>query len=270
MHKTKQNKNIGVICSQSTWTKYYVIRVNERERQTKHSCNGAPRRWVINLTARAQTTTELHSRWAFSILSSKKCQAAVSNNCCNPGDDKRRGRKPKHLSHLVLTPSLNTHQFLLLVAFPFMRACTHTHTLYMCRSVTRIRRDPKQNPVVHLSGSPQSEPFSGYIRIGGGALPQQRNGTRAASSLERSLPPQKKKIQGNKKRKKRKEVGLRVSPGGSEAAQSPRSTDQRSVRALISGFYVVKMLHLHCHVFSCSLLSAQSLRRADLREVISQ
>lgn len=131
MHKTKQNKNIGVICSQSAWTKYYVIRVNERERQTKHSCNGAPRRWVINLTARAQTTTELHSRWAFSILSSKKCQAAVSNNCCNPGDDKRRGRKPKHLSHLVLTPSLNTHQFLLLVAFPFMRACTHTHSLHV-------------------------------------------------------------------------------------------------------------------------------------------
>lgn len=223
MHKTKQNKNIGVICSQSAWTKYYVIRVNERERQTKHSCNGAPRRWIINLTARAQTTTELHSRWAFSILSSKKCQAAVSNNCCNPGDDKRRGRKPKHLSHLVLTPSLNTHQFLLLVAFPFMRACTHTHThtLYMCRSVTRIRRDPKQNPVVHLSGSPQSEPFSGHIRIGGGALPQQRNGTRAASSLERSPPPPK-KIQGNKKKKEEKRSGTESVTRGQWGSSVPK------------------------------------------------
>lgn len=146
----------------------------------------------------------------------------MSNNCCNPGDDKRRGRKPKHLSHLVLTPSLNTHQFLLLVAFPFMRACTHTHThtLYMCRSVTRIRRDPKQNPVVHLSGSPQSEPFSGHIRIGGGALPQQRNGTRAASSLERSPPP--KKIQGNKKKKEEKRSGTEGVTRGQWGSSVPK------------------------------------------------
>lgn len=83
----------SAICSQSVWTKYCVIWVNKGKRKTKHPCNGAPWGWVINLTVKSQTTTALHLRWAFSLPSSKKCQGRVSNNCCNPGDGKRRGRK---------------------------------------------------------------------------------------------------------------------------------------------------------------------------------
>lgn len=153
------------MCSQSVRTKCYVIRVQKGEKQTIHPCNGALQRWVINLTVKSQTTTEPHSRQGWSIPSSKKCQGAVSYNCGNPGDSKRRGQRAdcarlptKHLSLLVLTPWLNTHQFLLLVVF-------HTPTqslswpLFMCRSVRRIRGDLKQNPVVHLSGSPLHSPL---------------------------------------------------------------------------------------------------------------
>lgn len=107
------------ICSQSVWTKYCVIWVNRAKGKTKHPCNGAPWRWVINLTVKSQTTTPLHSRWVFSFPSSKKCQSRVSNNCCSPGDVKEEGQKAdcarwhtKHLSLLVVTPSLNTHQLL--------------------------------------------------------------------------------------------------------------------------------------------------------------
>lgn len=60
-----------------------------------------------------------------------------------------------------------------------------------------------------------------------------------------------------------KEVGLRVSPRGSEAL-SPhgalaRDQTGQSAGALISAFYVLKMLHLHTHVFSSSLSSAECL-----------
>lgn len=90
---TLTQKYHRAICSQSVWTKYCVIWVNKAKGKTKHPCNGAPRRWVINMAVKGQTTTALHSRRVFSFPSSKKCQGKVSNNCSNPGHGERRGRK---------------------------------------------------------------------------------------------------------------------------------------------------------------------------------
>ena len=64
-----------------------------------------------------------------------------------------------------------------------------------------------------------------------------------------------------------KEVGVRVSPRGSQAF-GPRGAPARdqagpSARALISAFYVLKMLHLQDRVFSCSLSLAGCLRVAE-------
>lgn len=266
---TLTQKYHWAICSQSAWTKYCVIWVNKGKRKTKHPCNGAPRRWVINLTVKGQTTTAPHSRWAFSFPSSKKCRGRVSNNCCNPGDGKRRGRiadcarlLAKHLSLLVLTPSLNTPQLLFPVAF-------HTHKIslgyYACVGQS-VRSEGTRNKTLlcicqAVPTALPSQPFSGHIRIGGGALLKRGHGTRgAASSFE--IP----QIFGGQMTNN-KEVGPRVSPRGSEPL-SPhgalaRDQNGQSARALISAFYVLKTLHLHSHVFSCSLSSAECLRMVE-------
>ncbi len=63
----------------------------------------------------------------------------------------------KHLSLLVLTPSLNTHQLLLLVAF-------HTHNLswplYTCLPVSKIRGGPETKPCCAsvMQSTPPSPP----------------------------------------------------------------------------------------------------------------
>lgn len=80
---------------------------------------------------RVQTITEQSGR-AFTFTSSKERQHTVSNNCCNP-EIVRGGAESwltKHLSLLVLTPSLNTHQPLVLEAL-------HAHTISAGRS-TRV------------------------------------------------------------------------------------------------------------------------------------
>lgn len=64
-----------------------------------------------------------------------------------------------------------------------------------------------------------------------------------------------------------KEVGLRVSPRGSEAL-SPhgalaRDQTGQSASALISPFHVRKTLHLHSHVFSSSPSSAKHHRMEE-------
>lgn len=115
------------ICSQSVWTKYCVIWVNKGERKTKHQRNGAPWRWVINLTVKGQTTTVLHSRQAFSFASSKKCQGRVSNNCCNPGDGKRRGRKLTVQGYIWPFWSWRLH--LTLISFCYWWPSIHTQSL---------------------------------------------------------------------------------------------------------------------------------------------
>lgn len=56
------------IWSQSVRTKYCVMWVNRAKRKTKHPCNGAPWRWVIDLTVKDQTTT----RRAFFIPSHQR------------------------------------------------------------------------------------------------------------------------------------------------------------------------------------------------------
>lgn len=101
----------------------------------------------------------------------------MSNNCCNPGDVKEEGQKAdcarlltKHLSLLVLTPSLNTHQLLLLVAF-------HTHTVslgHYTRVGQSVRSEGTRNKTLlcicqAVPTALPSQPFSGHIRIGGGA-----------------------------------------------------------------------------------------------------
>lgn len=79
----------------------------------------------------------------------------------------------KHLSLLVLTPSLNTHKFLLLVALK------HTLTISLGCS-TRVgqsvgsegTRNKTLLCICHaVPTALPSQPFSGSIRIGCGALP---------------------------------------------------------------------------------------------------
>lgn len=56
-------------------------------------------------------------------------------------------------------------------------------------------------------------------------------------------------------------MGLRVSTRSSEAfspcEELARDQAEQSGRALISAFYVPKLLHLHSHVFLCRLLKKQ-------------
>lgn len=166
------------------------------------------------------------------------------------------------MSLLVLTPSLNTHQLLLLVAF-------HTHTIspgHSTRVGQSVRSEETRNKTLlcicqAVPAALPSRPFSGHIRIGGGALLERGHCTRGAASSLQILQ----KIGGQTTNNK--EVGLRVSPRGSEAL-SPngalaRDQTGQSARALISAFYVLKTLHLHSHVFSCSLSSAEWLRMAE-------
>lgn len=122
----------------------------------------------------------------------------------------------------------------------------------MCRSVSKIRGERKQNPVVHLSGSPHWSPLSAFL------WPYKNwrwssAWTRPRHQRSCSKPWDTSKIR--RQTTNNKEVELRVSPRGSQAL-SPHGVltrDQagQSARALISAFYVLKMLHLHSHVFSC-------------------
>lgn len=243
------------ICSQSVWTKCCVIWVNKANGKTKHPCNGAPWRWVINLTVKGQTTTALHSRCAFSFPPSKRCRARVSNSCKQPWRWQEEGQiadrarlHTKHLSLLVMTPSLNTHKLLLLVGF-------HTHTLgYSTRVGHSVRSEGTRNKT--LLCICQAVPTASPLPVILWPFKNWRWSSAWTGALhQRSCfkPSDTPKIRGE--RTNNKEVGLRVSPRGSEAL-SPHgalATDQtrQSARALISVFYVWKTSHLHSPVFSC-------------------
>lgn len=135
-------------------------------RKTKHGCNGAPEVCPRRGVGGGRTAAEDSPR-----------QRETPR--------RRVGRRQRRSLRMAggggrTKPSLDTHQF------PLPGAWTHAHTslpqlsrpLYTCRPVSEIRGGLKQNPVVRLSGSPRhpppclslpSRPFSGHLRIGGGA-----------------------------------------------------------------------------------------------------
>lgn len=165
----------------------------------------------------------------------------------------------KHLSLLVLTPSLHTHQPLLLEAL-------HAHTISAGCS-TRVGQSwrsegaPDKTLLCICQGVSTSLPSLPYKNCEVQLSLNRGHDTRGAAwNLQIPLKTGWQAVNN-------KEVGLEGVTQGQWSAQSPQSaehrSDRQSVTALISAFYVVKTLHLHSRVLSCSLSPAERLRSED-------
>lgn len=179
-----------------------------------------------------------------------ECQTtAATLEMLRGGAENRLRWRSKHLSHLVFTPPLNTQQLLLLVAF-------HMHAVspgLSTRVSQTVRSEGNQNKTLlcicqAVPTDLTSQRLSGHIRTRGGALLKQGHGVNeAASSFE--IPQ---KSEGRQQTIKKWDWGCH--PGAVERLVPMERWPEirQSARALISSFYVLKGLHLHSHVCSCS------------------
>lgn len=203
----------------------------------------------------------------------RNARVLCQTTAVTPGDCKRRSREPTVQGYsLNICPFWSWHLHLTLISFCYWWPYTHTHTHkislgHSTRVGQSVGSEGTRNKTLlcicqAVPSTLPSQPFSGHLSTRGGALLEQWNWTGGAASSLQHTPPKNEGQATNKK-----EVGLRVSPRGSEALTLhevvARDQAGQSATALISAFYVLKMLHLHSHVFSCSLSSAECQRTAE-------